>query len=301
MKQKTSLNRTKSLRYILYATATTLAFGACAQVNKKSIEYVISRLENPKQTKERPQITSYTNNSCNSTIDGHPDDTYARTCSTHLITQDSPSDKLHPQVQKMYDLYTKGGKDSKRINRRIQKSSKYNFFLEGAAEKYNIPVELLRAQMIHESNMNETAQSPVGARGLMQIMPKTAKEIHPGCLEHITDPATSIYCGAKYLGQIMEKFEGNETMALAAYNWGPHRVKIGLKRIGMDQSSSCVADNDKFHMLDYPTLPNETRGYITKILATQHLMKEKPVLAKDIKRKTPKKNRRFRKYARNSR
>ncbi|MFH1064063.1 MAG: transglycosylase SLT domain-containing protein [Candidatus Woesearchaeota archaeon] len=263
-------------RAVPYAVAAAIGVCACAKVHQRPLEFILSKIEQDTQVPEEEkwiQNSFYAHNACYNTHEGLPDHLYAETCSTHMIIPDqvqeiNPQDALHPQVQKMYIKYKEGGKYAELMDRKILRSKKYTFFLEGAAERYDIPVELLRAQMIHESNMDEDAKSHVGALGLMQIMPHTAKEMNKGCLEHITDPATSIYCGARYMGQMLRQFNGNETMALAAYNWGPHKVKRGLARLG-------IKDPADFHMLDYSGLPKETRGYITRIMATKKVIQDK--------------------------
>ncbi len=292
MRITTSLSNYDVLRRVApYAIYAAIGFCACTKAHQQPPEFILNKLGESSQTipqkQEAEQIVHrpfHTHDACHSTHDGLADHFYAESCSTHAMPAEPPEEKVHPKVQRTYDQYKEGGKDSDSISGKIRHSQKYTGYLEGAAERYNIPVELLRAQMIHESNMKEDAESHVGARGLMQIMPATAKGIHPSCLENITDPATSIYCGARYLGQIMEQFNGNETMALAAYNWGPHRVKTGLTRQGIDLNV-CSQEQNQYHMLDYPTLPNETRQYIQRIMATKKVIQDRRDKQKDIKHK----------------
>jgi soluble lytic murein transglycosylase-like protein len=89
------------------------------------------------------------------------------------------------------------------------------------AEEYNIDEELIRAVIQVESGWKTDAVSSKGARGLMQLMPRTAAMLG---VEDSFDPEENIGGGVKYLSQLTDKYEGDIEMALAAYNAGPARV-----------------------------------------------------------------------------
>ena len=88
------------------------------------------------------------------------------------------------------------------------------------AAKYDISPTLLEAVVWQESRWNELAVSPVGARGLAQLMPGTAAQmgVNPG------DPMANLEGGARYLRLQLDAFGGDIEKALAAYNAGPGRV-----------------------------------------------------------------------------
>ncbi|MBJ7331963.1 MAG: lytic transglycosylase domain-containing protein [Solirubrobacteraceae bacterium] len=94
--------------------------------------------------------------------------------------------------------------------------------IQAAAAKHGVDPALLAALVRQESNFNPTAGSPAGARGLTQLMPGTAASLG---VTDVTDPAQALDGGAKYLKQQLDAFNGDEKLALAAYNAGPGAVK----------------------------------------------------------------------------
>ncbi len=82
-----------------------------------------------------------------------------------------------------------------------------------------------------ESSFRNSSTSPVGAIGLTQLMPKTASWLQPGVTRaELRDPATNLSIGFRYLKQLIDKYEGNERLALVAYNRGPGTVDREIRR-----------------------------------------------------------------------
>lgn len=98
----------------------------------------------------------------------------------------------------------------------------FDGMISDAAKKHGVDESLVRAVIKQESGFNPKATSGCGAQGLMQLMPDTAKEL--GC-GNAYDPYQNIMAGSKYLRQLMDRFDGNMTKAIAGYNAGPGAVE----------------------------------------------------------------------------
>jgi hypothetical protein len=92
---------------------------------------------------------------------------------------------------------------------------------EKAADKYNVDIDLLKAIAKQESNFNPKAESHSGAQGVMQLMPATAKSL--GVTDSF-DAEHNIMGGAKYISGLLDKYNGDTKLALAAYNAGSGNV-----------------------------------------------------------------------------
>jgi soluble lytic murein transglycosylase-like protein len=91
-----------------------------------------------------------------------------------------------------------------------------------SAEKYGVDVDLVFSVVAAESNFNPQAVSRRNARGLMQLLPETAKRMG---VRDIYDPAQNIDGGTRYLRDLLKLYEGDLALTLAAYNAGPGAVQ----------------------------------------------------------------------------
>lgn len=100
---------------------------------------------------------------------------------------------------------------------------KFDDYILAASEKYNVDPNLIRSVIQQESKFDPNAGSNKGAGGLMQLMPDTAKDLGLTPAERF-DPEKNIDAGTKYLSQQLDRYHGDISLALAAYNAGPGNV-----------------------------------------------------------------------------
>lgn len=118
-----------------------------------------------------------------------------------------------------------------------------------AASAHQLPETLLLAVARGESDFEPTARSKANAHGVMQILwPTTAHHLGIYRLSELYDPCTNIDAGARYLKEMLARFDGNLHLALAAYNYGPERIAANPDNIpsGANWYSAYI-----FRHLDY--------------------------------------------------
>lgn len=135
---------------------------------------------------------------------------------------------------------------------------------------------LTLAVIRQESAFDVEAKSRVGARGLMQLMPATAKNTAKSIgLRYrksrlTSDPHYNISLGRAYLDKLLKRFDGNYIMAIAGYNAGPHRVKQWVKLHG-DPRSPNVDPIDWIERIPF----SETRNYVQRVLEALYVYRSK--------------------------
>ena len=110
----------------------------------------------------------------------------------------------------------------------MKEKTDYEDLIVKASERYRVDPALVKAVIKAESNFNHRAVSPVGARGLMQLMPATAAILR---VEDSFHPESNIDGGVRHLRYLMNLFSGNLPLVLAAYNAGEKTVLLYNNRI----------------------------------------------------------------------
>lgn len=109
--------------------------------------------------------------------------------------------------------------------KRLTDQRQFDSFISASGKKHNIPEDLIRSVILQESNFNPKIVGPKTrfgtAKGLMQLIDDTAKDMG---VKDVFDPEQNIEGGTKYLRFLLDKFNQNEELALAAYNGGPANV-----------------------------------------------------------------------------
>jgi soluble lytic murein transglycosylase-like protein len=121
--------------------------------------------------------------------------------------------KIYPVPQTEQSLPSVSGRKAEHL---------YHMFIIQTASHYQIDPALIKAIIMAESGYNTKAVSKRGAKGLMQLMPETAQSLG---VEDIFNPHQNITCGVQYFKHLVNRFNGDVKLALAAYNAGSRNVR----------------------------------------------------------------------------
>lgn len=132
---------------------------------------------------------------------------------------------INPVEQIMYNHLKSSGSSTqgtKSFSSYLNETKSLKDIFNDAAKKYDVSANLLMAIGMAESSFRVNAESKSGAQGVMQLMPKTAASL--GVTDSF-DAEQNIMGGAKYISQLLDKYDGDTKLALAAYNAGMNNVK----------------------------------------------------------------------------
>ena len=131
----------------------------------------------------------------------------------------------------------------------LEKAAPYMDIIQNVSEKYGMPENLIIGIIQAESDFDNNSVSYAGAQGLMQLMPETAAEVG---VTDAFDPAQNIDGAVHYITKLLDKYNGDVKLSLAAYNTGPGKID----RRGVTSSNSA----------EYLTVPQSIRDYVDRVL-----------------------------------
>jgi len=131
----------------------------------------------------------------------------------HMVKNSLMLSKIHPVTQTEQRLESVSGRNAEHL---------YHMFIIQTASHYQIDPALIKAIIMAESGYNTKAVSKSGAKGLMQLMPQTAQSLG---VEDIFNPHQNITGGVQYFKHLVNRFNGDVKLALAAYNSGSRNVR----------------------------------------------------------------------------
>lgn len=153
-----------------------------------------------------------------------------------------------------------------------------------AGEAIGVPYELVLSVILTESAGDPKAVSKKGAGGLMQLMPGTARDLGLSDEDRF-DPKKNVIAGTQYLKSMLDSFNGDTKLALAAYNWGPGNVRSALSdlhRSGIPATGDSLYKNHRAIKM-----PSETAAYASKVDGINQSFGGEPIFGSDFSTEGP--------------
>lgn len=204
---------------------------------------------------ERERIAYTVTAPVNDTLSAIPDST--------VVVSAAPTIELNKNVVVFVRNFMK--REDEFLQKMKERSPSYFRVIHGVFEKYGLPLELKYLAIV-ESQLHTTALSKVGARGIWQFMPETARELGlkvNGKVDERTHFYKSTVAAAKYLKALYAEF-GDWLLVLAAYNGGPGTVQKAIKKAG----------SRNFWVLQR-YLPQESRGHVKRFIGVHYFFEGK--------------------------
>lgn len=176
----------------------------------------------------------------------------------------------HPKIARQISYYTRTGAGRDSMVVWLKRAGNYVMSIRGTLAKYGVPDELLAVAMV-ESGLQVAAVSPMGATGMWQFMPETARDYQlmvSDDLDERRDPGLATDAAARHLRDLFVSFN-DWPLALAAYNAGENRIREVIEEVGSDDFWT-MARRSRL-------LANETRHYVPKVLAVASILGSLPV------------------------
>lgn len=202
------------------------------------------------------QMSKNMNLNANSKTDANSTElSFADLLETLLSQNKTGKDNIQPgsMMQVNKSLFSTGIANQLPIS--LSSPSTYDSLIQQESNKYGVASNLVKAVIDAESSFDPDAVSHSGAKGLMQLMDTTGQGLG---VRDPFDPEQNIAGGTQYLGYLLNKYPGQEGVALAAYNAGYGRIdKLGIT-------------NDIELQAKFTQLPKETQQYVQKVLSLKH-------------------------------
>ena len=145
----------------------------------------------------------------------------------------------------------------------------YDPYIDMVSRENGVDPSLVKAVALVESGFNARAVSSKGAQGLMQLMPKTAAQYG---VTNIHDPYQNLNAGAKHLRELLDRYDGNVTLALAAYNAGSGAVT----RYGVVPAYAETRDYVKKVQTKMGRAPRKSEGRLVSLQSAKIQMRVEP-------------------------
>jgi hypothetical protein len=225
------MKQARSRRLVFGLLTSALVLASSSQMNAEVIFFANGRTMSVKDHR-------ITGDTITVTLRQGGEATFAKSLVAHI----GPDEVPYPEASPVRMLETA---DARSGARESLSARPFAELIETVSLKHGIDPALVHAVIAAESNYQPAAKSHVGARGLMQVMPATARDLGVRSAKLLLDPEHNVEAGVKYLKFLLERFNGDLPTALAAYNAGPGAVQ---KHAGI------------------PPYP-ETRNYVRKVLS----------------------------------